>query len=327
MIIAARRKINFLVYKIFLIILFQVFSLPVLAQKVNIQTSVDKEEIVIGEYIQFSLNIYIPKGTAIHYPRFHNNQLHNFEIIESGVVDTIFNSNESITLRQGIIITSYDTGLHVLPAINVPYYYGDTYDTATAKHVNIKVAGVAVDYEQDIKDIRPPVDVAFNWSELIPYLFYIISFILLIGGSIYAWIYFKKNNEVEQDTVSSELAEPAHIVALRQLEALQQDKLLEKNHVREYHSRLTDHIRRYIQNRFEVQAMEKTSEEILHYFKTEKIDNQSFDALKKILVLADQVKFAKVKPSNKENAQSLDFAFNFVNKTKDIIVLQKSIRG
>ncbi|MDQ3393776.1 MAG: BatD family protein [Bacteroidota bacterium] len=316
MIISEGRKMNFRLLIVLLGLLLAAGSLPVLGQRVIVQAKVDKQEIAIGELLQYSLSIFVPEGTVVNFPVFRPNNSSKLEIVETGRIDSTLNSNGSITIKQDITFTSYDTGQHVIPSLNVPYQLEGSYDTALTNHIDIRVAGTAVDFTQDIKDIRPPVPVPFSWREIIPYLFYIISFILLLGGGFYAWIYLKKDG-AETETTFQKPSEPAHITALRLLDSLKQGDLLQKKQVHEFHGRISDYTRRYIQGRFNIQAMEKTSPEILSYFKREKIDKKTLDALEQILILADQVKFAKVKPKDIENEGSLSNAYYFINHTKE----------
>ena len=85
---------------------------------------------------------------------------------------------------------------------------------------------------------------------------------------------------------------------------------------KEYHTLVTDTLRRYISRRYRVNAMEKTSEEILHIIEQENDAHSVYETLKQILHLADFVKFAKLHPLPDENDLSMMNAYLFVNQTK-----------
>lgn len=316
MIRVTRRKIDFYFNILFLILLLQIFSVSAVAQNTSIQTSVDKRVIELGEQFIFSIQFDAAEGTSFQYKGLTNTSLPKFEIIEFHSIDTIINKNRSITIKQDLILTAYDTGIHILPAFEIPYYNGGDYDTARSSEISINVTGVDLDLSGDIKDIYPPIATPFNWREIIPYLLYIISLIALIGIGIYAWIYLKKQN-TNEETVEIKPVEAAHIDALRQLAILEKENLIQKRQIREFHNRLTEQVRRYIENRFSLNVMEKTSDEILNQVKDNNVDKDSFYALEQILMTGDLVKFAKVKPSDKENEKSLNNAYIFINNTKE----------
>lgn len=87
---------------------------------------------------------------------------------------------------------------------------------------------------------------------------------------------------------------------------------------KEYHTSITDTLRKYIVDRFGVNAMEMTSAEILD--SVCKIDDvvPAYDKLEQVLKLADYVKFAKFRPLPDENDLSLMNAYFFVNQTKPV---------
>ena len=92
-------------------------------------------------------------------------------------------------------------------------------------------------------------------------------------------------------------AEPADVIALRELEQLREEKPWVNKQVKLYYIRLTEILRIYIERRYHIMALEQTTDEILA--SPEKIRTARINSLKSlasILKLADLVKFAKVIP-------------------------------
>ncbi len=108
---------------------------------------------------------------------------------------------------------------------------------------------------------------------------------------------------------------PAHIIAFEKLEKLKQEKLWQEGKLKLYHITLSEIVREYIENRFKIQALEQTTDEILFGFRNLAIDDESRIKLKQILILSDLVKFAKEQPSPNENEMSLTNAFDVVKGT------------
>ena len=114
---------------------------------------------------------------------------------------------------------------------------------------------------------------------------------------------------------------PISIEALENLRILKDEKLWQNGFEKEYHIRLSDIIRTYIEKRYGVTALEQTTDEIMRHTRTlESIDEVLRNKLKQILMLSDMVKFAKELPLPNENEMSIDNAFEFVNKT---VLIQK----
>ena len=86
---------------------------------------------------------------------------------------------------------------------------------------------------------------------------------------------------------------------------------------KEYYTLITDTLRKYIEERFGINAMEMTSGEILDLIRKNSEAQSVYDNLRQILQLADFVKFAKMNPLPDENDLSMMNAYLFVNQTKE----------
>ena len=105
---------------------------------------------------------------------------------------------------------------------------------------------------------------------------------------------------------------------LKELDEIKQSKLWQQGKEKEYFTSITDTLRRYLVDRFGINAMEKTSAEILDSVKGIDEIVPAFEKLEQVLKLADFVKFAKFRPLPDENDLSLVNAYFFVNQTKPV---------
>ena len=114
--------------------------------------------------------------------------------------------------------------------------------------------------------------------------------------------------------------EPAHVIALRELDRLREEKLWQRSEFKTYYTRLTEIIRQYIERRYGIPAMEMTSYEILDAWKLEEQPEEDLAAqLNRLLNLADLVKFAKEKPLASDNEENLERAYEFVKRTVHVV--------
>jgi hypothetical protein len=84
---------------------------------------------------------------------------------------------------------------------------------------------------------------------------------------------------------------------------------------KEYYTKLTDTLRKYIEERYGFNAMEMTSSEIIDRLMSTK-DQKSLDELRQLFTTADLVKFAKYSTLINENDANLVNAIEFINQTK-----------
>jgi HD superfamily phosphohydrolase YqeK len=103
---------------------------------------------------------------------------------------------------------------------------------------------------------------------------------------------------------------------------LEQQKLWENNNPKEYHTQLVDILRIYMEERFGVNVMELTSDEILHKVALHKEMTSHRMLLSNIFYIADLAKFAKAQPTPQEHMAAMDYAKQFIMATKPVVVVE-----
>lgn len=117
---------------------------------------------------------------------------------------------------------------------------------------------------------------------------------------------------------------PPHEVALEALDALAASPLLDEGRVKEYHSELSEILRRYVGARFDRPALDWTTEEILFSFERDgRLGPRETLHLAGILEACDRVKFAKWIPARGESVGALDDARRFIEVTRPAPGIEK----
>ena len=106
-----------------------------------------------------------------------------------------------------------------------------------------------------------------------------------------------------------------HQKAMKEIEQIKADKMVSAENPKEYYTKLTDTLRKYIEERYGFSAMEMTSTEIIDRLMSTD-DKQSLDELRQLFMTADLVKFAKYSTMINENDANLVNAIDFINQTK-----------
>jgi hypothetical protein len=277
-----------------------------------IKASIDSTQILIGEQTKIHLEIASNKNTQLQLPLPTDTIIKGIEVIETSKIDTVDIGNNRIQLKYDLLVTSFDSALYLLP----PFKLIEGADTAYSNELALKVSTLPVDTETqnfyDIKDIVKPKFVLWDYAA---YFFYPLLGLLLLA--ILAFIIYRLSTKKSLIPFKREEPDfPSHVIALRELEEIKTKKLWQQGQIKEYHSEVTDTLRKYMEKRFSVPALELTSGEILTKLKGVSDTDFVFDNLKQILILADFVKFAKYQPLPDENELSMMNAFLFVNGTK-----------
>ncbi|MDP4281285.1 MAG: hypothetical protein Q8867_03970 [Bacteroidota bacterium] len=297
--------------------LFLLFSLYSTGQSIHPTVKLDTNAMMIGDQVRLKLGITVPAKTQVRWPMIGDTILEKITVIGRSKIDTALSKDkQSMTLSQQLLITSFDSGFYTLPSIR--FYYRQLPDTTVrfedAMPVFLKVNTVKVDTTLAIKPIKGPLKVPITFREMLPW---IIGF-LLLAGLIVVIIYFVKKLKKKEPIIQLKprVRLLPHEAALSELEKLRVKKLWQSGKVKEYHSELTDILRKYIEDRFGVKALESTTGEIMDRITLlNGIEKQVLEKLYRILSRADMVKFAKDKPLPEEHEESLDLSIQFVNET------------
>lgn len=292
------------------------WAVPAAGQQAEVRASVDTSEILLGDPVHLRLEAITSPELSVRFPVYTDTISKGIDILEQKPVDSLVQPDHSILFRKEFIITGFDSGYFEIPPQPVIWRSGATSDTLFTQPIMLVVNRMPVDTSVTIYDIKGPYRAPLTFMELLPYL---LAGIALAGAAIGLWWYLRRRKRRQSLVGIYRPAEPAHIIALRELEKLEAEKLWQKNHVKQYHTRLTEILRVYIEGRFEVHAMEQTTDEIMENLRTIPVIEPSLrEQVQIILSLADLVKFAKYKPLAEENDRSMLQAYRFVQETRPV---------
>lgn len=282
--------------------------------------TLDTNQLRIGE--QTVLHLFFeyenPNGDAlIIWPEYDGFLTDDIEIVDKTIdIETRIDSASATYQReQKLRITAFEKGRFSIPAQEIKL--GDS-----VFHTNgqiLLVETVEVDTSKGIADIKPIYSVNYPFSEQSKdwlkenwYWLAIIGALILV---FLIWRYYKNRAGDEEEEILEEII-PAHILALEKLQQLLKNEKWKSDEKKAYYSDLTDTVRSYLENRFDIHAMEKTTREIITDLKYASISEADKVYLRKILREADMVKFAKFTPGDEDAYAYLNKSIDFVNRTK-----------
>lgn len=305
---------------LYLILLCFAF-IDVLAQKMEFW--LDSAKIDFANQTFLRIKITTPQPVSVIFPYFEDTICENIELVEISKTDTL--SRFPFVVQKNYLITSFKDSLQIIKPLPI-VVNGDTVYT---KPLQLWVLPLrpdssllkTIDTNQLIRifDIKPNFKPKFTFKEFwVLYGKFILLSIFLalaIWGIVYLLKKLIKKQQTEQIQKSKE---PAHIIALRQIEQLKLKKLIEQGKTKEFYSELSFILRQYIENRYFLPALERTSTEILQDFTIIKkeISSDDYQQLAILLNIADMAKFAKFRPTEQTSFKNIEMLENFVNNTK-----------
>jgi len=287
-------------------------SVLTLSAQTVVKATIDSTNILIGQQTKIHLEIAADKNQSIQVPMISDTLMTGVEVLNISKIDTADIGNGRVQMKYDYLITAFDSAVYLLP----PFKVITGTDTAYSTELALKVSTLQVDTVSkqfyDIKGVRKPPFVLMDYLPGILLILLIIAIVAVVAYIVYRVI----NKKSLMPFKKEEPYVPPHIRAIRRLDAIKLEKLWQTGKIKEYHSEITDTLRKYIEERFTIGAMEMTSGEILADIKKSNDADSVYDNLKQILILADFVKFAKYQSLPDENELSMMNAYLFVNNTK-----------
>ena len=299
--------------RIFIFIILTVCTLASMAQ-VSVEAKIDSLEMVIGQQTDVTVTVTAKEGDQVEFPNFKPLQqiIPGVEIVESGPMTTSGKSDGSCLFQRNYTLTSFDGKLYYLPPFAVKVN-GKEYKSKSLalKVLEIEVDTTNVDKFFGPKDVQ---DNPFSWQEWSVIFWLSLIMLAMISITYYLYLRLRDNKPIGAKIRIIKRLLP-HQKAMKEIEAIKADKMVMSENQKEYYTKLTDTLRKYIEERYGFRAMEMTSSEIIDRL-TETQDSQALDELRLLFNTADLVKFAKYSTLINENDMNLVNAIEFINKTK-----------
>ena len=287
-------------------------------QPVSVKASVDNASINIGDIVTYTINVNAPKDFEIQLPSFGEN-LADFTVKDFSSDDGGFFSK---TYKQTYILDIYETGTFTIPGAVIRYktQSDSEWKEAVTEEITVTVQSLLDETGETavIRGIKGPHSI----GNLL-YVYLILAAIAVIA-IIIAVIMYKKKGKGPETIVTPP---PAHETALRALRELMEKDYIKTGKIQEYYVELSNIIRHYLEDRFNLKAPEMTTEEFLVHLKnTVKLNPEQKRLLSNFLSHCDMVKFAKHLPGDEEIDSSYGAANTLVEQTKEIRITGEVIK-
>ncbi|MDQ7817175.1 MAG: hypothetical protein RDU14_09170 [Melioribacteraceae bacterium] len=299
----------------FLIFIF-IASFTNHAQEMSVSAYTDTSSYMVGDYINYTLEIKHDKYFAVYVPSIKDS-IKVLDFIRAFPVDKKSVGKNVIEYHK-FIFSKYDSGKVEIPPIQIEYtkHQSGNKHFISTNPLSLVVRTLAVNTQEDIKDVKEPVKLPLNW------LLFIAMVILIVGlliGSYYIYKFYKKKKEgiILQEP---EIKIPPHEIALQQLHLLEEKKLWQQGLIKEYHSEITGIVRQYFEVRFNIRALEMTSAEILGVLSYIEEGKAIVETANSFFSNADLVKFAKFQPIPSVNEEMMSQAYQIIKDTIPIPV-------
>ena len=279
----------------------------------------ERDSVLIADQLLYGFELDgVTEGTRLIPTEIADSLDQNILSLSPWILDTVKvtrNGKENprtLDIKGSVRIAPFLEGEYELPPIELRRLAPDgTEDTLVFDPLRLEVKTMPVDTATfEIHDIKGQIRYPVTFAEVFPWvlLYWVLAVIIILTVCLVMIRRRKSDPEyVRKD--------PAHIVALRQLDSYRGSSLLAPEKQKAFYSGVTDTLRAYMVERFGFGAMEMTTAEIFDEMKDKDAPEKVVGEVKELFERADFVKFAKYVASDDENAAALPVAVRFVTET------------
>jgi hypothetical protein len=253
--------------------------------------TVSQDSISLGDRILFNATALVPKGAVVTPPS-PENSFGKFVVKEWNTGKSELKNADSLTFN--FVLSLYVLEQCTIPAIPFVQTFNGKTDTLLSKPMPIRLVIIrdADSTNTSIKGLKPQQIVgspSLAWLWIVLIVLGIIAAILLIRR------YVKKRAKKGAEIVP---LLPPYEEAMNSLRLLEAKQYLSKLMIREHVFELSDILKRYLERRFDVNAAEFTTEEMLAWIMRSPLEPDDKKSGEWFFSTTDPVKFAKWQPEN-----------------------------
>jgi hypothetical protein len=269
---------------------------------VLLRTEVSPQTAYIGDVIHYKIIITFTEP-LVPQPLKLEKTMGEFEILNISSSKPKPSQKGKLSMTHDLNLVTFSTGPVLIPGIPILFSSADgTASEAKTEDITIQIKSLLQE-KGDEGHLR-------SLKGLINFRSYTWIWIVLVGILLAFIIYFFINKIKRKNTLSDKTpalpTRPAEEIALEALQSLESDGLISLGQIKEFYDRLSFICREYLENRYNISALEKTSSELIQEFRQLNLPLEVLTLLRNLLDNADLAKFAKFTPPVEEISIDLE---------------------
>ncbi len=275
---------------------------------IEIETSVDKAEIYVGDLLNYSVVItYDSTYELIPPPLGANLGAFDVKDYQTDLMSRL--PDGRLRSTNNFVLSTFTTGDYVIPPIPAMFNLPDSSrKMLLSEGVPIKVLSLLAE-SGDSLDVYPLKDpFEFKRDYTMYYLWGGAGLLALIAVALWLWARYRRRQDVSEPVDRR----PPWEIAFERLAFLQEKNLPAQAEFKAYYIELTEIARFYLGRMYQSNVLDMTTEEFLSDFTTRELPTNLFEAMSGFLRHADLVKFAKMTPELQRVESDLTFVHDLV---------------
>ncbi len=274
--------------------------------------AIDRETLELTDTLRLTLQARVPSETSCHFESIADG-LDGFRLQAASPI-TCSRDGDAWLFMQTLDVEPLLADAHALGPFTAVAARDDTPDEATP--IRLTTAPFPVDVKMPPPEVWQTLDIddKTGMSAIRPIRTYILLGLLGAGlAAVLAWLacFFLRHRRRHAPPPL-----PPHVKALRRLDALLSEGLPGQGESKAFYHRISELLRTYIEERFDIRAPRQTTEEFLHRLSGQASPLAPYRRqLQDFLDFCDLVKFAELAPSMDDVERTTATCRTFITTT------------
>ena len=280
---------------------------------VTVHVRLDKTQMSIAETVLLQFEATVQPDYEMKMPKV-DDVLQEFGLVDwDNLGRRLDNENNVVTTYQ-YELEPFLSGEYEIPAFTFVFHdvnEPDTKHELSSEPIAVEVTSLLGDQRAELvlEDIEGVVEIPKETS-----LWWLWALLALIPLAIPLTWWLLRRKRIR---ALVRIFKPAHEVAYAHLRTLVAENLVDAGRIKEFYERISGILRYYIEDRFDLHAPERTTEEFLSELqRTDILAASDKDVLADFLTHCDLVKFARHAPTNEQIQRTFDLVKDFIERTK-----------
>ncbi len=279
----------------------------------TVHVRLDKTKMTIADTVLLQLEASLPSGYEMQMPKV-DKALENFGMVDWGNLGKRLDDKNNVVTTCQYRLEPFLSGKYDIPAFKFQFH--DVNDPNTthelaSEPITVEVTSLVGDQRANltIEDIEGVVEMPKTPS------YWWLWTLAALGVAVVpaTWLLLRRRRAKQLVRIFR----PAHELAYARLRALVAENLVEQGKIQEFYERISGILRHYIEDRFDLHAPERTTEEFLEELRyAQTLAPADKSVLEEFLTHCDLVKFAKHDPTTEQVQRTFDLVKDFIERTK-----------
>ncbi|GAB4430446.1 MAG: BatD family protein [Anaerolineae bacterium] len=274
----------------------------------------EDQSLTVGDHVTLRLEVTHPLDSQVALPIVPE-QWGEFEVVQQTEPETVDNNDGTATTGKDIVVTLFEPGQYQTSRLIVTHQKADgSSEELGTPVIQLTITSVLTD-DTTLRDLKPQADLPLPplWPWIVAGVLLSILVLGLLAGLI-LWLYDRRRKRavLELAPVPFMDTRPPEIIALAELDRIEALNLPAHQQIKQHYSLVDLCLRRYIEGRYQIPALEQTSVELRSAFRRSPARAEDAVEFMDIFAESDLVKFARYVP-HADNVRDL------VNRARKVV--------